>query len=77
MGSFILALDQGTTSSRAILFDRSGRVAAMAQPLSQAFGNELVEQLATEAKRRVGVKINKDLVTQLTRELTGASPVGE
>ena len=49
----------------------------MAQPLSQAFGNELVEQLATEAKRRVGVKINKDLVTQLTRELTGASPVGE
>ena len=28
MGSFILALDQGTTSSRAILFDRSGRVAA-------------------------------------------------
>ena len=31
MGSFILALDQGTTSSRAILFDRGGRVAAMAQ----------------------------------------------
>ena len=31
MGSFILALDQGTTSSRAILFDHSGRVAAMAQ----------------------------------------------
>ena len=34
MGSFILALDQGTTSSRAILFDRGGHVAAMAQ---QAF----------------------------------------
>lgn len=33
MGSFILALDQGTTSSRAILFDRSGRVAAMAQQI--------------------------------------------
>ena len=31
MGSFILALDQGTTSSRAILFDRGGHVAAMAQ----------------------------------------------
>ena len=31
MGNFILALDQGTTSSRAILFDRGGRVAAMAQ----------------------------------------------
>jgi glycerol kinase len=29
--SFILALDQGTTSSRAILFDRSGNVCAMSQ----------------------------------------------
>ncbi|MBN9410422.1 MAG: glycerol kinase GlpK [Burkholderiales bacterium] len=28
---YILALDQGTTSSRAILFDRSGRVAGLAQ----------------------------------------------
>ena len=32
---YILALDQGTTSSRAILFDRAGQVAAMAQ---QEFG---------------------------------------
>jgi glycerol kinase len=31
MSGFILALDQGTTSSRAILFDRAGAVAAMAQ----------------------------------------------
>lgn len=31
MDSFILALDQGTTSSRAIVFDRQGRVRAMAQ----------------------------------------------
>jgi len=29
--AFILALDQGTTSSRAIVFDRSGRVKAVAQ----------------------------------------------
>jgi glycerol kinase len=28
---YILALDQGTTSSRAILFDRQGQVAATAQ----------------------------------------------
>ena len=28
---YILALDQGTTSSRAVLFDRSGQVAALAQ----------------------------------------------
>ena len=31
MSSFILAIDQGTTSSRAILFDRQGQVSAVAQ----------------------------------------------
>ncbi|MFL6706663.1 MAG: glycerol kinase GlpK [Massilia sp.] len=31
MSEFILALDQGTTSSRAILFDRAGRIAGCAQ----------------------------------------------
>ncbi len=31
MAKFILALDQGTTSSRAIVFDRSGRIIATAQ----------------------------------------------
>ena len=31
MTNFILALDQGTTSSRAILFDRAGRIHGMAQ----------------------------------------------
>lgn len=31
MSRFILALDQGTTSSRAILFNRSGRIVAQAQ----------------------------------------------
>ncbi len=31
MSDFILALDQGTTSSRAILFDRKGSIAAVAQ----------------------------------------------
>ncbi len=30
-GKFVLALDQGTTSSRAIVFDRSGQVVASAQ----------------------------------------------
>ena len=29
--TYVLALDQGTTSSRAILFDRSGKVCAVAQ----------------------------------------------
>jgi glycerol kinase len=31
MGSYLLALDQGTTSSRSMLFDRHGRIAAVAQ----------------------------------------------
>ena len=31
MSQYILALDQGTTSSRAILFDHAGSVVAMAQ----------------------------------------------
>lgn len=31
MKEFILTLDQGTTSSRAILFDRSGKIASLAQ----------------------------------------------
>ena len=53
------------------------RVAAIAQPLAPAFGNELIEQLAAEAKRRVGVTINKKLVDQLRAELTGNAPVAE
>jgi len=31
MTDYILALDQGTTSSRAILFDRGGQVVSTAQ----------------------------------------------
>jgi glycerol kinase len=31
MGRYVLALDQGTTSSRAILFDREGRIAGVGQ----------------------------------------------
>jgi glycerol kinase len=41
MSSFILAIDQGTTSSRAILFDRQGKVAAVAQQeFTQHFPND-------------------------------------
>ena len=31
MEKYILALDQGTTSSRAILFDRRGQIASVGQ----------------------------------------------
>lgn len=38
MKGFILALDQGTTSSRAILFDRNGAIVSMAQyPFRQMY----------------------------------------
>ena len=38
MASYILALDQGTTSSRAIVFDRAGQIAAKAQyPFPQIY----------------------------------------
>ncbi|MDE0658962.1 MAG: FGGY family carbohydrate kinase, partial [Gammaproteobacteria bacterium] len=36
--SYLLAIDQGTSSSRAIVFDAEGRVAASAQrPFDQVF----------------------------------------
>src|SRR5690349_13292985 len=67
--SYILALDQGTTSSRAIVFDRSGAVVAVAQKeFEQIFPrpgwvehdpNEIwASQLAvaTEAMARAGVR---------------------
>src|SRR3546814_8997303 len=53
------------------------RVAAIAQPLGPAFGNELVSQLAAEAKRRAKVKIDKGLLERLRKELTGTAPRSE
>ena len=35
MSQYILALEQGTTSSRAIAFDRSGNIAALSQQSQQ------------------------------------------
>jgi glycerol kinase len=48
--SYVLALDQGTTSSRAILFDQSGAIAAVAQHEFQQFYPQAgwVEHDATE-----------------------------
>jgi len=51
------------------------QVKGLARPLGPAFGNELVAQLAAEAKRRAKVQINKDLLEQLRKELTGAAAV--
>ena len=50
MKKYILALDQGTTSSRAVLFDRDSRIAGMAQrEFTQFYPKEgWVEHDATE-----------------------------
>lgn len=72
-GWMVIALDE-TDRPQAKELDPA-RVAAVAGPLGPAFGNELVAQLAAEAKRRVGVTINKDLLEQLRQELTGTAPV--
>ena len=37
MGKYIMALDQGTTSSRTILFDHSGKVICQANKVFQNF----------------------------------------
>ena len=40
MGKYIMALDQGTTSSRTILFDKKGRIIAQAnKEFEQIFPN--------------------------------------
>lgn len=53
------------------------RVAAIANPLGPAFGNELVTQMMQEARKRVGVELNQKLIDQLRKELTGDTPVTE
>ena len=38
MNGYVIALDQGTTSSRAILFDAAGNIVSMAQyPFTQIY----------------------------------------
>ena len=59
MGRYILAVDQGTTSSRAIIFDKSMRVVSTAQKeFTQYFpGPGWVEhnsELCRSEERRVG-----------------------
>jgi peptidyl-prolyl cis-trans isomerase D len=53
------------------------QIAAVATPLAPAFGNELIQQMSADARRRIGVTINKALVDQLRQELTGNAPVAD
>ena len=47
---YILALDQGTTSSRAILFDHAGGIAAVAQKVTQRGPNQKILHLVRMAR---------------------------
>ncbi len=81
MQDYILALDQGTTSSRALLFDRAGGIAAMAQQeFTQIYPSPgLVEHnpeeiaasqvnVACECLRRAGVSASQIVCLGLTNQ---------
>jgi glycerol kinase len=63
---YILALDQGTTSSRAVLFDRCGQVAALAQ---QEFGQIFPQTGWVEHDANEIWRSQHDAVTYLRRRL--------
>src|SRR5512132_3341526 len=81
MEQFILALDQGTTSSRAILFDRQGEIRAIAQreftqhyPQAGWVEHDADEIWATqagvmaEAVARAGVNFNQIAAIGITNQ---------
>ena len=63
--SYILAIDQGTSSTKTLLFDREGRVAARAsEPLTtNYFGDGYVEQDPEEIFRNVLTSVGKCIGT--------------
>ena len=52
MSVFVLALDQGTTSSRALLFDREGQVFAELGTTATPFRHELLQLRAPKCGYR-------------------------
>ncbi|GAB3988340.1 glycerol kinase GlpK [Spirosoma daeguense] len=63
--SYILAIDQGTSSTKTILFDQNGKVAARAsEPLNTSyFGDGYVEQNPDEILQNVLISVEKCLAT--------------
>ncbi|RYY68589.1 MAG: glycerol kinase, partial [Chitinophagaceae bacterium] len=81
MSQFILALDQGTTSSRAIIFDKQGNIVATAQKeFTQIFpqsgwvehdANEIWSTqlgVATEAVLKAGITVNDVAAIGITNQ---------
>ena len=72
MSKFVLAVDQGTTSSRAILFDRRGRLHASAQrefaqiyPQPGWVEHDLTEREITVLRLVADGKTNKEIANAL------------
>jgi len=65
MNKYILAIDQGTTSSRAIIFDRGGRIVAQAQEEITCLYPKpgWVEQDALQIWASVSAVVNEALIT--------------
>ncbi len=74
---FILSLDQGTTSTRAILFDRAGaEVASLAEPLAQHYpGDGEVEHDAAEIFA-ASVKVMRGVLERAGRSAADVAAIG-
>lgn len=74
---FILSLDQGTTSTRAILFDRTGaEVASLAEPLAQHYpGDGEVEHDAAEIFA-ASVKVMRGVLERARRSAADVAAIG-
>lgn len=81
MGKFIVALDQGTTSSRAIIFDKAGNIVSLSQKeFGQIFPqpgwvehdpNEIWSTqlgVATEAVMKAGITVNEIAAIGITNQ---------
>src|SRR5687767_9002540 len=76
-GKFILALDQGTTSSRAIVFDRSGKAVASAQQeFPQIFPGPGHVEHDPEAIWSTQLQTARDAINQAGIAATGLAAIG-
>ena len=87
MGTYILALDQGTTSSRAIVFDRRGDIVSKAQfPFRQLYPQpgwvehdpmeiwETERRAAAQAAAGLEGEVAVSPLTRMTSPLSRSSP---
>ncbi len=77
MKKYVLALDQGTTSSRAILFDKQGRIKGVAQQeFTQYFPNPGWVEHDAEEILRSQIKVVKDVLEKCKVKATDIETIG-